>query len=96
LASPGIAATIVSFHPDVPEVDDGLVSNADQRNQATVSQQQDVFEDTVGQSQIFRAVAVMPGHIHEMQQIERCFYMAARKTSLRSASCVPRAAARCQ
>lgn len=49
LAISGPAATVVSLHADVSEVDDGLAGDTNQRHETAVSQQQSLVEDDVGQ-----------------------------------------------
>ena len=62
----GLSATFVGCHPYIPEIDDGLMSYLDKCDQAAVSQQENIFEDAVRQSEVFGAVAVVPSHIGEI------------------------------
>lgn len=84
VSSRPVAATVVSRQADISEVDNSFAGDPNQRHETAVGQQQNVVENTVGQGEVSGAVAVVPGHVSEMQQIERGIDVAAGKGRLDS------------
>jgi hypothetical protein len=61
---------LVSGHPNVPEVNNGCASKPDQRSEIAARQKENVVEHVRRNFELSWAVAVVPRHVRQVQQIE--------------------------
>jgi hypothetical protein len=60
----------VGSHPDVSEVQDCRAGDCDQRREIAACQEQDVVEDSGWNLKLMWAIAVVPRHVRQVQQIK--------------------------